>query len=146
MLNDRTLVWTRASESVSHSVVSWLFETPWMVVRHASLSMEFPKQEHWSGLPFPPPENLPHPGIKTSLPASQADSLPSELPGKNLTIKSECQRIDAFELWCWRRLLRVPWRTRRSNQSILKEIKPEYWKDWCWSSNTLTTWCEEPNH
>ena len=39
--------------------------------------------------------------------------------------KAECRRIDAFELWCWRRLLRVPWTTRRSNQSILKEISPE---------------------
>ena len=38
--------------------------------------------------------------------------------------KAKCQRIDAFELWCWRRLLRVPWTTRRSNQSILKEISP----------------------
>ena len=38
--------------------------------------------------------------------------------------KSECRRIDAFELWCWRRLLRVPWTARRSNQSILKEISP----------------------
>ena len=40
--------------------------------------------------------------------------------------KTECQRIDAFELWCWRRLLRVPWTARRSNQLILKEISPEY--------------------
>ena len=40
--------------------------------------------------------------------------------------KAECRRIDAFELWCWRRLLRVPWTARRSNQSILKEISPEY--------------------
>ena len=40
--------------------------------------------------------------------------------------KTECWRIDAFELWCWRRLLRVPWIVRRSNQSILKEISPEY--------------------
>ena len=40
--------------------------------------------------------------------------------------KVECRRIDAFELWCWRRLLRVPWTARRSNQSILKEISPEY--------------------
>ena len=60
--------------------------------------------------------------------------------------KAECQRIDAFELWCCRRLLRVPWTTRRSNQSILKEISPEYsLKDWCWScnSNTLATWCKK---
>ena len=43
------------------------------------------------------------------------------------TIKrADCQRIDAFELWCWRRLLRVPWTAMRSNQSILKEISPEY--------------------
>ena len=40
--------------------------------------------------------------------------------------KAECQRIDAFELWCWRRLLRVPWAARRLNQSIQKEINPEY--------------------
>ena len=40
--------------------------------------------------------------------------------------KAECQRVDAFELWCWRRLLRVPWTTMGSNQSILKEISPEY--------------------
>ena len=40
--------------------------------------------------------------------------------------KAECQRTDAFELWCWRRLLRVPWTARRSDQSILKEISPEY--------------------
>ena len=39
---------------------------------------------------------------------------------------AECQRIDAFKLWCWKRLLRVPWTARRSNQSILKEINPDY--------------------
>ena len=63
--------------------------------------------------------------------------------------KAECQRIDAFELWCWRGLLRVPWTAKRSNQSILKEINPEYsLKDWCWrcNSNTLATWCEEMTH
>ena len=66
---------------------------------------------------------------------------------ENWTIKkTEHQRIDAFELWCWRRLLRAPWTARRSNQSILKEISPEYsLENWCWSwnSNTLATWCEE---
>ena len=47
--------------------------------------------------------------------------------GESWTIKkAECQRIDAFELWCWRRLLTVPWTARRSNQSILKETRPEY--------------------
>ena len=61
---------------------------------------------------------------------------------ENWTIKkAERWRIDAFKLWCWRRLLRVPWTASRSNQSVLKDINPEYWKDWCWSwsSNTLTT-------
>ena len=62
--------------------------------------------------------------------------------------KAEHWRIDAFELWCWRRILKVPWTARRSNQSILKEISPEYWQDWCWSwnSNTLATWCEKLTH
>ena len=68
----------------------------------------------------------------------------------NWTIKkAEHWRIEAFELWCWRRLLRVPWAARRSNQSILKEISPEiHWKDWSWSwnFNTLATWCEELPH
>ena len=54
-----------------------------------------------------------------------------------------------FELWCWRRLLRVPWTARRSNHSILKEINPDiHWKDWCWrwNSSTLATRCEELTH
>ena len=66
------------------------------------------------------------------------------------TIKeAEYQRIDAFEMWCWRKLLRVPWTARRSNQSILREISPEYsLEDWCWSwnSNILAIWCEELTH
>ena len=69
---------------------------------------------------------------------------------KSWTVKkAEHWRIGAFELWYWKRLLRVPWTTRRSNQSILKEISPDiHWKDWCWSwnSNTLVTWCEEMTH
>ena len=51
--------------------------------------------------------------------------------------KAEHRRIDAFELWCWRRLLRVPWTARRSKQSILKEIVlGVHWRDWCWSWNS----------
>ena len=60
--------------------------------------------------------------------------------------KAEHRRIDAFELWCWRRLLRVPWTARRS---ILKRsVLGVHWKDWCWSwnSNTLATWCAELTH
>ena len=64
--------------------------------------------------------------------------------------KTEHQRTDAYEPWCWRRLLRVPWTARRSNQSILKEINSEYshHRDWCWSwsSNTSATLSEGPTH
>ena len=60
--------------------------------------------------------------------------------------KAEHRRVNAFELWCWRRLLRVPWTARRSNQSILKEISPEYSLEGLilkLKSNTSATWCEE---
>ena len=59
-----------------------LFATPWTVPHHAPLSMWFPRQEYWSGLPFPSPSELPDPGIKPGSPTLQADSLPSEPPGK----------------------------------------------------------------
>ena len=63
--------------------------------------------------------------------------------------KAEYQRIDAFELWCWRRLLRVTWTARRSNQSNLKGISPEYSFErpmLMLKANTLATWCEELTH
>ena len=61
--------------------------------------------------------------------------------------KAECHRTDTFKLWCWIRLLTVPRTARRSNQSILKEITLNiHWNDWCWSSNTLATWCKEQIH
>ena len=72
---------------------------------------------------MPPPGDLSNPGIKSRFPILQADSLPAEPQGKPKK-KAECQRIDAFELRCWRRLLRVHWTARRFNQSILKEISP----------------------
>ena len=66
--------------------------------------MVFSRQEYWSGLPL-------HPVVMYGC--------------ESWTIKkAECTRIDVFELWCWRRLLRVPWTARRSNQTILKEISP----------------------
>ena len=69
---------------------------------------------------------------------------------ENWTIKkSECWRTDAFELWFWRRFLRFPWAARRANQSIVKEINPEYSSEGLmlnWNSNTLATWWEEPTH
>ena len=63
--------------------------------------------------------------------------------------KAECWRIDGFELWCWRRLLRVPWTARYSNQSILKEISLDYSLEGLMLKlklNTLATWCEELTH
>ena len=54
--------------------------------------------------------------------------------------KAECWRIDAFELWCWRRLLRVPWTSRRSNQSILEQINPEYSLEWLTEAEGPILW------
>ena len=58
------------------------FVTPWTVARQAPLSMGLPRQEYWSGLPFPSPGDLPNPGFEPGSPACQADSLPTELRGK----------------------------------------------------------------
>ena len=63
--------------------------------------------------------------------------------------KAECRRIDAFELWYWRSLLKVPWTARRANQSILKEISPEYSLEGLMLKlklHALATWCEELTH
>ena len=65
--------------------------------------------------------------------------------------KVECRRIDAFELWCWRRHLRVPWTARRSNQSVLKEITPEYSSEGLMLKLKLqyfgySSWCKEVTH
>ena len=67
---------------VSHPSVS-NFMTPWIVAHQAPLSMEFSRQECWSGLPFPSPEDHPDPGTEPASPAFQADSLPSESPLPN---------------------------------------------------------------
>ena len=108
-----------------------LFVTPWTVAYQASPSMGFSRQEYWSGLPCPSP---------TSILKSKDITLPTKIclvkgmvfpvvmyGCESWTItKAECRRIDAFEQWYLRRLLRVPWTARRSNQSILEEISPEY--------------------
>ena len=91
--------WTIKTDEVKSLSRARLFATPRTVAYQASLSMGFSRQKYWSGLPFPS-------------------------PGKEK--KDECQRTDAFKLWCWRRPSRVPWTVRRSNQSILKETNPEY--------------------
>ena len=67
------------NDSVSLSVGAQHFATPWVAACQAPLSMGFPRQEYWSGLPFPSPGNLPDPGMEPQPPALQADSLPTEL-------------------------------------------------------------------
>ena len=67
---------------LSHSVVSDSVVTPWIVARQAPLSMGFPRQEYWSGLPFPSPGNLPNPGIKPIFSALAGGFFTTEPPGK----------------------------------------------------------------
>ena len=71
-------------ESLSHVQ---FFATPWAVAYQAPQSMEFSRQEYWSGLPFPSPGDLPNPGIEPGSPALKAEALPSESPGKHPKIE-----------------------------------------------------------
>ena len=96
--------------------------------------MGFSKQEYWSGVPLPSPMSNLDSILKsrditllTKVCLVKTMVFPVVMYGcESWTIKkAEQQRRDAFELWCWRRLLRVPWTAKRSNQSILKEIGPE---------------------
>ena len=114
ILQARTLEWVAISfsnawkwkvkvKSLSHVR---LLATPWSAAYKAPPSMGFSRQEYWSGLPLPYPKE----GWKK----------------KKERKKAEHQRNDSFELWCWRKLLRVSLTARTSNQSILKEINPEY--------------------
>ena len=97
--------------------------------------MGFSRQEYWSGVPLPSPINNLDSIFKsrditlsTKVCLVKAMVFPVVMYGcERWTIKkAEHRKIDAFELWCWRKLLRVPWTARRSNQSILKEISSEY--------------------
>ena len=92
----------------------WLFVTPWTVARQAPLSMGFSRQEYWSGLPCPPPGDLPNSGIKPRSPTLQADSLLSDPPGKPMILLNtvlfqtcilECGSTIIFKLnvlWSWK--------------------------------------------
>ena len=112
-----------------------LFLIPWTAAYQAPPSMRFSRQQYWRGVPLPSPmTNL------DSILKSRDATLPTKIRivkamvfqvvmygCESWTIKKlECQNIDVFELWCWRRLLRVLWTARRSNQSVLKETSPEY--------------------
>ena len=110
-----------------------LCATPETTAHQAPQSLGFSRQEHWSGLPFPSPMTNLNSILKsrdiilsTKVCLVKAMVFPVVMYRcENWTIKkAECQRIDAFELWCWRRLLRVPWTARTFSQSILKDISP----------------------
>ena len=79
----RGILYSACAQLLSHV---WLFTTPWTVAHQAPLSMEFSRQEYWSGLPVPSPGDVPDPGIKPRSPALQADSLPSEPQGKSIIL------------------------------------------------------------
>ena len=109
--------------------------TPWTAAHQAPPSMGFSRQEYWSGVPLPSLiTNLDNIlksrdiTLPTKVRLVKAMVFPVVMYGCESWIvkKAECRRIDAFEVWCWRRLLRVPWTIRRSKQPILKEISPDY--------------------
>ena len=80
LVMEDTVLWERGRVHVSVLSRVQLFVTPWTVACQAPVSMEFSRQEYWSGLPFRPPRVLPDPGIEFASPALQADSVSSELP------------------------------------------------------------------
>ena len=79
---NNVIILLKESESEVAQLIR-LFTSPWTVTHQASPSMEFSRQEYWSGLPFPSPGDLPNPGIEAGSPALQADALPSEPPGNS---------------------------------------------------------------
>ena len=116
---------TKFSSVQSLSCV-WLFATPWIAARQASLSITISQSSlKLMSIESVMPSShliLCRPLLVPPIPPS-IRVFPVVMYGcESWTVKAECQRIDAFELWCWRRLLRVPWTARRYNQSILKEI------------------------
>ena len=91
----------------SRYVVPDSFETPWRVAQQAPVSMGLPRQEHWSGLPFPPPGDLPDPGTKLVSPGLQADSLPLSYQGNTHTYIHSFSRFSSY-IGFYRVLSRVP--------------------------------------
>ena len=115
-------LWKQRVKSLSRV---WLFATPWTVARKAPPSMGFSRPERWSGVPFPPPGDLPHPGIKPRSPALQADSGPFEPPGKPKYLMGT-----EFQFWKTKRILEMDggdgctriWLYRISVNCILKVV------------------------
>ena len=106
-----------------------LFATPWTAAYQAPPSMGFSRQQYWSArINLDNVLKSRHITLLTKVHIVKPMVFPVVIFGCESWIikKAEHQRIDVFKLWCWGKLLRVPWTARRSNQSILKEISPEY--------------------
>ena len=130
----------------------WLSVAPWTIALQAPPSMGFPRQEYWSGLPFPPPGDLPDTGIEPRSLVSLA------LAGGSLSPEPSWNR---FYIIC-HNLKKYPNQIKSASERMLSEAQvADNWptfrvrstlnihgKDWCWSwsSNTLATWCEAPTH
>ena len=101
----------------------WLLATPWTVTHQTPLSLGFCRQEYWTGLPFPPPEDLPNPGIKSTSPVSpalQEDSLPAEPIVKHLT---QCTLGCFSRVW----LFVTPWTAAHQTSLSMGFPRQEYW-------------------
>ena len=102
MIDSISFVFNKWLEMVCRAVLSpiWLLDP--RAARQAPLSLGFPRQEYWSGLPFPSPGDLPHPGIKPVSPALQVDFLPCEPPGKpiNCLLKNNSLKSKTFRYYC----------------------------------------------
>ena len=103
-----------------------LFVIPWTVAHKTPLSMGFFRQEYWSGLPSPPPGDLPNPGIEPGFPALQADTLPSEPPGKPPS--SQSNSFSSSHVWMWELDYKESWA----------------WKNWCFWTMVLEKTLERP--
>ena len=138
ILQARTLEWVATS---FYNAWKWkvkvkllsrvrLFATPWIAAHQAPLPMAFSRQEYWSGLPLPSPVVM-----------YGCDNW--------IIKKAEHPRVDAFKLYCLRRFLKVSWTARKSNQSILKKISPEYSLEGLMLKlkfQYFVTWCKELTH
>ena len=100
-----------------------LVSTPWTVARKALLSIEFSRQEHWSGLPLPFPGDLPDPGIEPESPRLQVDSLPSEVPGKPVQWSTAAAAKSLSRV----RLCASPWTAAHQAPPSMGFSRQEYW-------------------
>ena len=115
-----------------------LFATPWTVAHWAPPTMEFPRQEYWSGLSFPSPGDLPDPGIEPGSPAFQADALPSKPPGKPSGGKGETSPHCAS---CWAELHKEPTTHTTTPEQSSFSLNPT-----CTCVNTHTPLCTRRSH